>query len=359
VVASPAGWVILSVTVKALVLKAYGQLEVEDVPPPEVGAGDVLVRVMACGICGSDVHGMDGSTGRRIPPIVMGHEAAGVVEKVGADVGTVRAGDRVTLDSTIYNPDSYFSRRGLVNLCDDRRVLGVSCEDYRRHGAFAELVSVPAHIAYTLPAGLSFDEAALVEPVSVAVHARHLTPLEPGDTVVVVGAGLIGLMTLQVLRAFGVRQLVVVDVEDDRLALARELGASHVFNSGTADVVSSVRALTEGRGADVAFEAVGIEPTVRAAVGAVRKGGTVTLIGNLAKDVSLPLQSVVTRQIRLQGSCASSGEYPECLELIASGKVDVARFISATASLEEGASWFERLRRREPGLMKVVLRPNG
>ena len=142
---------------------------------------------------------------------------------------------------------------------------------------------------------------------------------------------------MQVLRPPRCGEIVVVDVEDDRLALARELGASHVLNSRTADVAAAVRALTEGRGADVAFEAVGLEPTVRAAVGAVRKGGTVTLIGNLAKDVSLPLQSVVTRQIRLQGSCASSGEYPECLELIASGKVDVARFISATGSLEEGA----------------------
>jgi L-iditol 2-dehydrogenase len=337
--------------VRALVLESYGKLSVQELPAPEVGSGDVLVRVMACGICGSDVHGMDGSTGRRIPPIVMGHEAAGVVERVGADVKSVRAGDRVTLDSTIYNPDSYFSRRGLVNLCDDRRVLGVSCEDYRRHGAFAELVSVPAHIVYTLPAVLPFEQAALVEPVSIAVHARSLTPLQPDDTAAVIGAGLIGLMMLQVLRAAGLRRIVVVDLEDDRLA--------HVLSSRTADVVAEVRALTDGRGADVAFEAVGIEPTVRAAVGAVRKGGTVTLIGNLAKDVSLPLQAVVTRQIRLQGSCASSGEYPECLELIASGRVDVARFISATATLEEGPSWFDRLHRREPGLMKVVLRPNG
>ncbi len=344
---------------KALVLQAYGQLEVQDLPSPEIGKGDVLVRVMACGICGSDVHGMDGSTGRRIPPIVMGHEAAGVVEKVGPDVRTFRAGDRVTIDSTIYNPDSFFSRRGQVNLCDDRRVLGVSCEDYRRNGAFAELVSVPAHIVYPLPAAMSFDQAALVEPVSIAVHARSLTPIEAGDTALVVGAGLIGLMMLQVLRNTAVRQIVVVDVEDDRLALALELGASHALNSKSTDVSAAVRALTEGRGADVAFEAVGIEATVRAAIGAVRKGGTVTVIGNLAKDVSLPLQSVVTRQIRLQGSCASSGEYPECLELIASGKVNVDRFISATGPLEEGARWFERLHRREPGLMKVLLRPNG
>jgi L-iditol 2-dehydrogenase len=344
---------------KALVLTAYNMLEVQDFPDPVVGPRDVLVRVKACGICGSDVHGMDGSTGRRRPPIVMGHEASGIIEQVGGEVSGYRVGQRVTFDSTIYNPDGFFARRGQINLCDDRRVLGVSCEDYRRHGAFAELVSVPQHILYPLASGMTFEQAAMVEPVSVAVHARHLTPIETGDTAVVFGAGLIGLMTIQVLKDSPARQLIAVDLDDARLALAREMGAAHVFNPRTADVAGAVKDVTEGRGADVAFEAVGVEATVRAAVASVRKGGTVTLIGNLARDVALPLQAVVTRQIRLQGSCASSGEYPECLELIASGKVNVDRFISAEAPLEEGARWFDRLYRQEPGLMKVLLKPNG
>jgi L-iditol 2-dehydrogenase len=344
---------------KALVLTAYNQFEVQDMPEPTVGPGDVLVRVAACGICGSDVHGMDGSTGRRRPPIVMGHEASGVIERTGRAVSGFRVGDRVTFDSTIYNPDSYFSRRGLINLCDDRRVLGVSCEDYRQHGAFAELVAVPGHILYALPPGMTFEQAALVEPVSIAVHARALTPLPAGDSVVVFGAGLIGLMIVQVLKQTSVGQIIAVDIEDAKLGVAREVGAHQVLNSSKTDAVAAIKDLTQGRGADVAFEAVGIEATVRSAIAAVRKGGTVTLVGNLAKDVSIPLQAVVTRQIRLQGSCASSGEYPECLELIASGRVDVDRFISATASLEQGGAWFDRLYKREPGLMKVVLKPNG
>jgi L-iditol 2-dehydrogenase len=343
---------------KALVLTAYNHFEVRDMPEPAIGPGDVLIRVAACGICGSDVHGMDGSTGRRRPPIVMGHEASGVIERAGAEVRGFGVGDRVTFDSTIYNPESYFSRRGLINLCDDRRVLGVSCEEYRQHGAFAELVAVPGHILHALPPGMSFDEAALVEPVSIAVHARNLTPLEGGDSVVVFGAGLIGLMTVQVLKQTAVRQIIAVDIDDSKLGLAREVGAHQVINSASTDVLAAVKERTQGRGADVAFEAVGIEPTVRSAIACVRKGGTVTLVGNLAKDVSIPLQAVVTRQIRLQGSCASSGEYPESLELIASRRVDVGRFISATAPLAEGGAWFERLYRREPGLMKVVLKPN-
>src|SRR3954447_16718054 len=141
---------------KALVLKEYKQFAYEDFPSPQPGPAEVLVAVRACGICGSDVHGMDGSTGRRRPPIVMGHEAAGVVEQLGAEVSDYKIGDRVTFDSTIYNPSSYFSKKGMVNLCDDRRVLGVSCEDYRQHGAFAELVSVPNHILYALPPDMTY-----------------------------------------------------------------------------------------------------------------------------------------------------------------------------------------------------------
>src|SRR5438477_3034078 len=185
---------------KALVLKDYKTFSFEDVPEPQLGPEDVLVAVKACGICGSDVHGMDGSTGRRRPPIVMGHEASGTVEKLGSEVTSYQLGDRVTFDSTIYNPDSFFSKKGMINLCDDRRVLGVSCEDYRQHGAFAELVSVPSHILYALPPDMTYEQAALVEPVSIAVHARNLTPLDPGDTALVYGTGLIALMMVQVLK---------------------------------------------------------------------------------------------------------------------------------------------------------------
>src|SRR3954466_11149691 len=199
---------------KALVLTAYKEFELQDVPEPQVGPKDVLIRVKACGICGSDVHGMDGSTGRRRPPIVMGHEAAGVVEQIGADVSGYKIGDRVTFDSTIYNPASFFSKKGMVNLCDDRRVLGVSCEDYRQHGAFAELVAVPNHILYALPAGMSYEQAAMVEPVSIAVHARNLTPLDPGDTALVFGTGLIGLMMVQVLKHSPVKNIIAVDIDD-------------------------------------------------------------------------------------------------------------------------------------------------
>src|ERR1039458_3390392 len=177
---------------KALLLTKYMQLEMADLPEPEVGPNDVLVRVRACGICGSDVHGLDGSTGRRIPPLVMGHEAAGVIARVGHEVFGWTPGDRVTFDSTVSCGSCFFCRRGEINLCEHRQVLGVSCGDYRRHGAFAEYIAVPASILYRLPESLSFDHAAMIEAVSVAVHAAHLPPRGGGDGGGVVGGGMRG-----------------------------------------------------------------------------------------------------------------------------------------------------------------------
>jgi L-iditol 2-dehydrogenase len=160
---------------KSLLLKEYLQLELADFPQPQPGPGEVLIRVAACGICGSDVHGYDGGSGRRIPPIVMGHEAAGVVAAIGSGVTGFKTGDRVTFDSTVYCGECVFCRRGEVNLCDNREVIGVSCGDYRRHGAFAEYISVPERIMYPLPEAMSFPEAAMLEAVSVALHAVRVT----------------------------------------------------------------------------------------------------------------------------------------------------------------------------------------
>jgi L-iditol 2-dehydrogenase len=342
---------------KALLLTDYMHLTLTDMAAPTIGPQDVLVRVGSCGICGSDVHGMDGSTGRRIPPLVMGHEAAGSIADVGRGVSQWKAGDRVTFDSTVSCGECAFCRTGDVNLCDNRQVLGVSCGDYRRHGAFAEYVAVPARILYRLPESISFDHAAMIEAVSVAVHAVALTPLAAGDTAVVVGCGMIGQLTIQAAKAAGFASVVGVDVDDARLAVAQRAGADAVLNSRTCDAPAEIRVRTNGRGADAVLEAVGMTAPIQTAISAVRKGGTVTLIGNFSGQIDLPLQQVVTRQIRLQGSCASAGEYPKCIELMASRRIRVDDLISAYTSLEDAANWFDRLYRREPNLMKVIVRP--
>src|SRR6266567_959308 len=167
---------------KALLLSKYRHLELADLPVPTAARDEVLVRVAACGICGSDVHGYDGSSGRRIPPIVMGHEAAGTIAAVGEGENSWAEGDRVTFDSTIYCGECPPCNRGNVNLCDRRQVLGVSCADYRRSGAFADFVVVPSRIVHRLPENLSFEEAALLEAVAVALHAVSLISVAPGST---------------------------------------------------------------------------------------------------------------------------------------------------------------------------------
>jgi L-iditol 2-dehydrogenase len=342
---------------KSLLLSAYNNLEVADMPLPAVGAAEVLVRVEACGICGSDVHGYDGSSGRRIPPIVMGHEAAGTVAAIGAGVQGYAGGDRVTFDSTVYCGECAYCKRGDVNLCDNRQVIGVSCGDYRRHGAFAEYVVVPQRILHPLPEGISFAEAAMLEATSVALHAVRVSEATGGGTVLVIGAGMIGLLTLQVARAAGCASVFIADVDATRLNLARQAGADVILRATGTELTTEVLKLTEGRGVDLAYEAVGKNETVAGAIECTRKGGTVTLIGNIAPEVTLPLQKVVTRQLRLQGSCSSAGEYPQAIELIASGKIRVGQLITAVAPLAEGPRWFERLHAGEPNLMKVILTP--
>jgi L-iditol 2-dehydrogenase len=342
---------------KALLLKDYKQLEVTRVPDPAIGPEEVLVRVEACGICGSDVHGYDGHTGRRIPPLIMGHEAAGVIAEVGPDVKQFSPGDRVTVDSTVYCGKCFYCRRGDVNLCDNRNVLGVSCNEYRRHGAFAEFVAVPQHIVYRLPDDLSFEQAAMIEAVSIAFHAVNRTPLKLGDTVVVVGAGMIGQLVIQTLREAGCGKLIAIDLDDRKLQMAQQLGADEGINANAPDLRGQVLERTHGRGSDLAFEVVGASAPFNTAVASVRKGGAVTLVGNLSPKVDMPLQQIVTREITLIGVCASAGEYPACIDLMARGKIDVRAFISAFAPLEEGPMWFDRLYQQEPGLMKVILKP--
>ncbi|WP_252263372.1 galactitol-1-phosphate 5-dehydrogenase [Paracidobacterium acidisoli] len=328
-----------------------------DLPAPVPGEDEVLIRVAACGICGSDVHGYDGGSGRRIPPVVMGHEASGVIAATGSNAGKFQPGDRVTFDSTVYCGHCDYCRSGDINLCESREVIGVSCADFRRAGAFAEYVVVPERIVYRLPDGMSFAEAAMLEAVSVALHALRVSDVKGGETALVIGAGMIGLLTLQAARAAGCSQVLVADVDASRLKMAEAAGADTTLLASGTDLPAEILKRTAGRGVDLVLEAVGRDETVAGAIDCVRRGGTVTLIGNITPEVRLPLQKVVSRQIRLQGSAASAGEYPQAIELVSTGKIKVQPLITAVAPLEEGPLWFSRLYSHEPNLMKVVLSP--
>jgi L-iditol 2-dehydrogenase len=209
-----------------------------------------------------------------------------------------------------------------------------------------------------VPDNIPFVEAAMVEPLAVAVHAVSLSEVKENSTALVVGAGMIGLLVLQVLRSKNCSRIYVADIDDTRLRLAEKFGATATINASKFDTATEIQRLTSGSGVDVALEAVGSSATVKSAIGSVRKGGTVTLIGNILPGVEMPLQTVVSRQIRLQGSAASSGEYLECIDMLARGAVHVKPLITAVSPLEEGPRWFERLHSREPNVMKVILTPD-
>lgn len=343
---------------KALLLTAPSRLELVDLPAPAPHDDEVLLRIRACGICGSDIHGWDGSTGRRRPPLIMGHEAAGEVAALGDRVAGWRVGDRVTFDSTVYCGCCEYCARGQVNLCAQRRVFGVAPEEYRQHGAFAELLAVPARVLHRVPAELPFEQAAMAEPVSVALHAVSRVKLAPDDVAVVIGAGMIGLLVIQALRCAGVKRVIAFDQEATRLALARTLGATETLLSGNADAVSALAQLAGGRGPDAVFEVVGGNATVNLALRAVRRGGAVVLVGNLAPQVEFPLQLAVNRELTIHGSCASAGEYPAALACMQRGAIRVAPLLSALAPLRDGPEWFKRLSAPGGGAhLKVILQP--
>jgi len=368
---------------KALIYTKPYCFEYSDFPDPAVGDDDVLIRVRACGICGSDVHGSTGKTGRRIPPLIMGHEAAGVIEDVGKKIRgqmtenrkrkedsrtekdicllpsdfLLKKGDRVCFDSTVYCNKCGPCRKGLYNRCESRQVLGVSTPQFKRHGAFAEYVAVPWWIVFKIPDGMSFIQSALLEPVSIGTHAANRAPISADDTVVVIGAGTIGLFILQAARLRGAARVIVADINEFRLVLAKKLGADKVINPLKSDLKEAVFKETKNKGADVTFEAVGYAQTFRDGVSVTKTGGHLVAVGNLEKTAEFNLQELVARELTFTGSYASSGEFRDCIELVASGKINVEPLISDVLPLKDGQGAFERLLKAEENLLKIVLEP--
>jgi len=342
---------------KALQLTDPGSFSYVDVPTPAFGDYEVLVRVRACGICGSDVHGFDGTSGRRTPPLIMGHEASGVVVDVGRYAGEWREGDRVVFDSTLFCGACPACLEGRSNLCARRGVVGASYPGFRHDGAFAELVAVPGRGLVSIPDGLTFERAAFAEPLAVALHTVALAGEVAGKTVAVVGTGVIGLLVVQVLRLAGAECVVGIDLDTGRLELARSMGAAFTIRADDAGVSGRVADLADGRGAEVAIEAVGVTAAIQTAIACTRRGGRVVLVGNVTPMIDLPLQAVVTGEMTLVGVCAIAGEIPRSVELLADGSVDVDPLLSVVAPLVDGAQWFEQLHDAPAGLLKVLLVP--
>jgi L-iditol 2-dehydrogenase len=330
----------IAAPMKALVLTAPSEFNYDlNFPEPTAGQGEVLVKVQACGICGSDIHGMDGRSGRRQMPIVMGHEAAGEIIGLGEGVSGWNLGDRVTFDSTEYCGECDECQEGFVNLCPNRRVLGVSPGEYRRHGCFAEKIALPTRILYRIPEALSYEKAAFAEPVSIALHAVNLAD------------------GIEVGEAFAPTEDHCHEGGCDCEPEAKGGVAVEVFNAKQEGLAMHIRQISGGDGADASFEVVGAAAPLDLAIRSVRKGGQVVLIGNLQPNTPFPLQEVVTRQLTIKGSCSCAGEYPEAIRRIQDGSIQVEPLLSAVAPLADGADWFKRLYDNKEGLLKVVLQP--
>ena len=343
---------------KALVYTEPYTFKYTDVDDPKPANDEVLIRVKYCGICGSDVHGYTGSTGRRVPPMIMGHEISGDIAEVGNEVEGFNSGDRVSFEPPIFCGHCLYCLSGQGNICENRKVVGVSVDEWKVDGGMAEFLTVPSHVVHKLPDSLSYEEATQLDATSVAVHAVNRSDISLNDTVVIVGTGTIGLLALQAAKAKGAGVVVVTDVNDSRLEFAKKLGADLAFNPTKVNLVEEIKEITYGVGADVAIEAVGFEATFNQAMAVTKTGGQMTVIGNSQRMAQTNIQEIVVRELTIRGNYASkSGEFAACLDLIASGTIKIEPLINQILPLQEAPQAFEELDSGKSTKIKVLLEP--
>jgi L-iditol 2-dehydrogenase len=346
-VTAPAG------RMRALLLDAERHLSLIDTAIPALERpDDVLVRVRAVGVCGSDLHGYLGHTGRRVPPLVMGHEATGEVIAVGAGVRRLRPGTRVATNTIAACGRCRPCLAGRRSLCEQRRILGMDAP-----GAYAEYVVWPEDSLPELPDGLSYEAGALAEPLAVALHAITIAAIKPGDVVFIAGGGPIGVLVHLLARFAGAGRIIVSDLHAERRASAAAFGADVVVDGARDDPVGVVREATGGSGADVAIEAVGAGVTARHSIDAVRNSGTVVWLGNSERRIEIDMQAVVTRDLVIRGSYGMTAqEFERALGLLASRRLPVGEIVGRYATLDDGPGLFEELL-ASPATIKCVIRP--
>jgi L-iditol 2-dehydrogenase len=324
---------------KAMLLTAPGVLEYVDVPDPVLEADDdVIVRPGATSICGSDTHGYTGEGGRRVPPLIMGHETSGQVVAVGAGVSNVAVGDRIFMLPVLSCLRCQPCQAGAYDACTARKVLGADMP-----GAFAELVRIKARSAVPIPDAVSYIQGALVEQTSVVVKGLTRATIAAGDSLAVVGAGPIGLLAVLLLNLHRPRNLIVVEPDAGRRAKALELGATLAIDPAATDPWTAVAEVTRGVGVDVTVEAAGITPTVTTAVDVTRAGGTIVCLGNTARKIDFALFKVVWNQLTIVASMGMTRAHvTRAIELIETGALPVERLVNLSVPLSQSVAAFER-----------------
>ena len=332
---------------------------VQETEEPKIGPSQVLVQIKATAICGSDIHiyRWDEQTTRwKTPlPMTVGHEFSGKVVEVGKEVRSIRSGDNVAGESHIPCGICYYCRTGNMHICQDMLIFGLQT----REGSFAKYVAIPEIIAYRLPAGVSYEEGALFEPFGVAVHGIERTGIQPGDVVLVMGSGPIGIFAQQVAKVSGASMVIAVGRRRFRLDLARRIGSADVFLSTEEDdVVKRTMELTNGRGADVVMEFAGAPTTIRQAFQALKKTGRVGLVGLPEKPVEIEATSmIIYKEATVAGSTGRLmfGTWERMARLVASKRVNLTGVITDRLPLDKAEDGFQRIMKGQSG--KVLFTP--
>jgi 2-desacetyl-2-hydroxyethyl bacteriochlorophyllide A dehydrogenase len=322
---------------------------VEDLKP---GEKEVLIKVKACGICGSDIHGYLGITGRRVPPMIMGHEFSGQIIEVGREVNESLKGKRVVVQPINFCGECEFCKQGLTNLCKNKKFFGVMDVN----GAMAEYISVPEKLVFELKDNVDFIEGTFAEPLAVAFGAVNKVNDLKGKNIFIVGAGTIGLLILQVVKTKDPASIIISDLDDFRLEIAKNLGVDYAVNPNKIDLIEFIKSITDGEGVDYSFEAVGATATVQQAMSVLKTKGTCVWVGNSAKIINIDMQNVVTREINILGTYTYTHyEFGKAVELLSTNNLKIKPMVSKIAPLDEGPEMMKKLAKSTNKYIKVIL----
>lgn len=329
-------------------------LKVEKIEVPTLQDGEVLLKIKAVGICGSDVHGYLGLTGRRIPPMTLGHEFSGEVADLGNHVDGFQIGDGVIVQPINFCGECSNCLQGYTNMCLNKRFFGVLTED----GAMAEYLNVPAKLLYRLPESCSFEDGALAEPYAVGYGAVKKAGNLEGKDILIIGAGTIGLCILQLVKLQNPASIIVCDLSDRRLKTALELGADHAVNPAKEDYLEAIGTYTSCRMVDLSIEAVGVQATANQSIKSLKMAGTAIWVGMSQKDMTINMQDVVVSARNILGTFNyTHEEFGEVIEILGSGKLDTQKLITAKVSLEDAPAYFDRIHEMPDEYIKVLVDP--
>ena len=342
---------------RAAIFKGANQpLEVAEVPTPEPGVHEILVKVTACGVCHTDLHYIDhGVPTFKKPPMILGHEASGIIESVGKAVSNWKAGDRVLLPAVVTCGHCSLCRQGRENICENMQMFG-----NHRDGSYAEYVTSPAKDAVPMPEDVPLEEGCIIaDAISTPYHAvRHRAEVTAGSTVVVVGCGGIGINVVQMAAAFG-GNVVAVDIVPEKLELAKKLGAAEVVNASEGKPHKAVKKLLGG-GADIAMECIGNPDTISMAMNCLRTGGRLVVVGYSAKDIGMQAPKVMFRELEIRGSLgARIADYPIMIDLVRRGRIKVKELVTGRFPLEKVNDAFDLLRNHDPNTVRSIILPGG